>query len=77
MYCYVLKLLFLIPKSYFPNQAATSNSYDVLGLGEVLKEISFPQQFPNEILTFGSLCDNPLLLLESFVQLCPSQELGL
>ena len=24
MYCYVLKLLFLIPQSYFPNQAATS-----------------------------------------------------
>ena len=24
MYCYVLKLLFLNPQSYFPNQAATS-----------------------------------------------------
>ena len=28
MYCYVLKLLFLVPKSYFPNQAAKRSLVD-------------------------------------------------
>ena len=31
-YCYVLKLLFLIPQLYFPNQAATSIYSEVLAL---------------------------------------------
>ena len=41
MYCYVLKLLFLIPQSYFPHQAATSIYSEVLG--------SCPYLFQNSI----------------------------
>ena len=36
MYCYVLKLLFLITQQYFSNQAAMSIYQEVLGLTDNL-----------------------------------------
>ena len=41
MYCYVMKLLFLIPQSYTPNQAATSIYSVVLALLQLCSILSY------------------------------------
>ena len=58
IYCYVLKLLFLIPQSYFPKQAATSIYTEVRGLARPCKtfsESAWLKHFPVEFIS--NRCD--------------------